>query len=76
MIGTGAPMGPFAIFDVVGLRTAFNITKEQQGDNPDFKPFMDKIQKMMDEGKTGKDSGQGFYTYPNPAFADPNFLKA
>ena len=76
MIGTGAPMGPFAIFDVVGLRTAFNITKEQQGDNPDFKPFMEKIQKMMDEGKTGKDSGQGFYTYPNPAFADPDFLKA
>ncbi|KJY50859.1 3-hydroxyacyl-CoA dehydrogenase [Bifidobacterium mellis] len=76
MIGTGAPMGPFAIFDVVGLRTAFNITKEQQGDNPDFKPFMDKIQKMMDEGKTGKDSGEGFYTYPNPAFADPDFLKA
>lgn len=76
MIGTGAPMGPFAIFDVVGLRTAYNITKEQQGDNPDFKPFMDKIQKMMDEGKLGRESGQGFYTYPNPAFADPDFLKA
>ena len=76
MIATGAPMGPFAIFDVVGLRTAYNITKEQRGDNPDFKPFLEKIQKMMDEGKTGKDSGEGFYTYPNPAFADPDFLKA
>ena len=76
MIATGAPMGPFAIFDVVGLRTAFNITKEQQGDNPDFKPFLDKIQKMMDEGKTGKDSGEGFYAYPDPAFAKPDFLKA
>ncbi|QYN61143.1 3-hydroxyacyl-CoA dehydrogenase [Bifidobacterium asteroides] len=76
MIGTGAPMGPFAIFDVVGLRTALNITKEQQGDNPDYKPFMEKIQKMMDEGRNGKDSGQGFYTYPDPAFDRPDFLKA
>ena len=31
---------------------------------------------MMDEGKTGKDSGEGFYAYPDPAFAKPDFLKA
>ncbi len=26
MVGTGAPLGPFAILDVVGINTAYNIT--------------------------------------------------
>lgn len=76
MIATGAPTGPFGIFDTVGLRTAFNITTEQQGSNPDFKPFLDKIQKMIDENKVGIETGQGFYKYPNPEFENPDFLKA
>ncbi len=30
---------------------------------------------MIQEGHEGKESGQGFYNYPNPAFMDPDFLK-
>lgn len=76
MIATGSPTGPFGILDMVGLRTAFNINEEQQGDNPDFKPVLDKMQKMIDENRIGIESGQGFYQYPNPKFLNPDFLKA
>ncbi|AKV55718.1 3-hydroxybutyryl-CoA dehydrogenase [Bifidobacterium actinocoloniiforme DSM 22766] len=76
MIGTGAPMGPFGIMDLVGLRTCYNITKEQQGDDPKAQPYLEKMKAMLDEGKLGRESGEGFYHYPNPEFADPAFLKA
>ncbi|RBP99030.1 3-hydroxyacyl-CoA dehydrogenase [Bifidobacterium xylocopae] len=76
MVGTGAPMGPFGILDVVGLRTCYNITKDQSGDNPQAQPFLAKVKEMLDEGKLGRESGEGFYHYPNPEFADPGFLKS
>ncbi|PXY86789.1 3-hydroxyacyl-CoA dehydrogenase [Bifidobacterium asteroides] len=76
MIAMGSPKGPFAIFDMVGLRTAYNIISQRQGDNPQAKPLLEKLKAMIDEGKLGQESGQGFYHYPNPEFQDPNFLKA
>jgi len=30
---------------------------------------------FIDKGKMGKSSGEGFYKYPNPRYADPDFLK-
>lgn len=73
MVATGAPRGPFAILDVVGLNTAYNITKA----NPDEKAqkAAKLIQeKFIDKGKLGVSTGEGFYKYPNPAFEDPDFL--
>ena len=29
----------------------------------------------IDKGKLGKAACEGFYTYPSPAFEDPDFLK-
>jgi 3-hydroxybutyryl-CoA dehydrogenase len=29
----------------------------------------------IDEGKMGIKSGQGFYSYPNPSYAEADFLK-
>lgn len=73
MIATGAPRGPFAILDIVGLKTVYNITKA----NPDKKA--QKAAKLIkenfiDQGKLGVTTGEGFYTYPNPAYEDPDFL--
>ncbi|MDT7510133.1 3-hydroxyacyl-CoA dehydrogenase family protein, partial [Bifidobacterium sp. H1HS16N] len=73
---TGSPVGPFGAYDAVGLRTIYNIIEEQKGDDPDFKPFLEKVRKMLDEGKTGSDAGHGFYDYPNPRYKDEDFLKA
>ena len=66
--GTGAPEGPFEILDKVGLVTAYNIV-EMYVKIPSFlAPYNFKgISKMLkvyiDNGKTGKSSGEGFYKY-------------
>ena len=77
MLATGAPMGPFAILDVVGLQTAYNIVANEAKHNPAAQPIVDLLKnEYLDKGKTGKGSGEGFYKYPNPAYLDPDFLKA
>ncbi|MBB1078852.1 3-hydroxyacyl-CoA dehydrogenase [Limosilactobacillus sp. STM2_1] len=77
MISTGAPMGPFGILDMVGLRTAAQIELNTYAQTKDesHKAIAEKMQEMIKEGHEGKESGQGFYTYPHPAFMDPDFLK-
>ncbi|MEK5428453.1 3-hydroxyacyl-CoA dehydrogenase [Cytobacillus sp. FSL R7-0680] len=78
MIGTGAPLGPFAILDVVGIRTAYNISqaKADATGNEAFKKLAHLLKtEYIDKGKLGRETGEGFYNYPNPSFADPEFLK-
>lgn len=74
--GTGAPRGPFEIFDVVGINTAYNIALQYQKVPSLFSPLLRKmmmpynfkgmivvLKKMIDEGKLGKSVGEGFYKY-------------
>ncbi|MBO2535283.1 3-hydroxyacyl-CoA dehydrogenase [Rummeliibacillus suwonensis] len=77
MLATGAPLGPFAILDVVGLQTAYNIVATEAKQNPAAQPIADLLKKeYIDKGKMGRATGEGFYKYPNPTFLDPDFLKA
>lgn len=77
MAATGAPVGPFATLDIVGITTAYNINKMAADAAPD--PLKLKIvalmKAMIDEGKLGVASGEGFYKYPDPAYKAPDFLK-
>jgi len=78
MIATGAPLGPFAILDVVGIRTAYNITlaKAETTGDEGFRKLAELLKKeYIDKGKLGRETGEGFYKYPNPSFAQPGFLK-
>ena len=74
--GTGAPKGPFRVIDTVGLNTAYNIVLQFQSVpgllNPLFKKMMlpynykemaRLLKSMIDEGKLGMSSGEGFYSY-------------
>lgn len=75
---TGSPLGPFGILDVVGITTAYNIHKIAAEKTQD--PFKLEVtnylkENFIDKGKLGVSTGQGFYTYPNPAFQHPDFLK-
>ncbi|MBA4537062.1 3-hydroxyacyl-CoA dehydrogenase [Bacillus aquiflavi] len=78
MIATGAPLGPFAILDVVGISTAYNIVqaKAKATGNKDFKKLAELLKtEYIDQGKLGRGTGEGFYTYPNPQFMKPDFLQ-
>ena len=74
--GTGAPKGPFQIFDTVGLTTAYNIVHQYQRVPGIFSPLLKKmmmpynfkamesiLNKYIAEGKLGVSSGEGFYKY-------------
>lgn len=79
MLATGAPNGPFAILDIVGVTTAYNIiqAEAQATHNPDAQRIADMLKtEYIDKGKLGRAAGEGFYKYPDPAFLDPDFLKA
>lgn len=61
-IGTGAPMGPFQIYDIVGLTTAYNVSING---GPKQQAFAKLIKEnYIDKGKLGVATGEGFYTYP------------
>lgn len=78
MIATGAPMGAFGIYDVVGLTTAYNITKknaEEAGSEEMQKAAQFLKENYIDKGKLGISTGEGFYKYPNPKYQAPDFLK-
>lgn len=77
MIATGAPQGPFAILDVVGINTPYNLSlaKAKAGDKEAEKIAEYLKKEFLDKGRMGLQNGKGFYDYPNPKFLDPDFLK-
>lgn len=77
MISTGAPMGPFALLDIIGPNTPYNLYKSmsEAGDKLSAKVADWLKSEYLDKGRMGKANGKGIYTYPNPAYQDPDFLK-
>lgn len=78
MIATGAPTGPFGILDIVGITTAYNINKmgaDLTKDPLQIKAVEFLKENFIDPNKLGISSGEGFYTYPDPAYLDKDFLK-
>ncbi|MCY4780423.1 3-hydroxyacyl-CoA dehydrogenase [Sphingobacterium sp. UT-1RO-CII-1] len=78
MVATGAPLGPFAILDIVGITTAYNINKmtaEASKDPLKIKTVEYLKEHFIDKNKLGVATGEGFYTYPNPAYQKKDFLK-
>lgn len=74
--GTHSPKGPFQIIDTVGLNTAYNIVLQYQKVPGLFSGLFKKmmlpynykemarlLKEMIDAGKLGMSSGEGFYKY-------------
>lgn len=74
MNSTGSPMGPFMAMDMIGLRTVLAIYSSH-ADSSGAQIIINKLKALVDQGKYGIESNEGFYTYPDPAFNDPDFLK-
>ena len=74
--GASASKGPFRVFDTVGIQTAYNIVMQYQKVPGLVSPLLKKmmmpynfkamaavLKKMLDEGKLGESSGEGFFKY-------------
>ena len=75
MIFNDAPLGPFALMDMIGLDVIADIEQvyyAESGDARDAPPplLTDKVER----GELGVKTGKGFYSYPHPAFEDPVWL--
>lgn len=73
MVNFHMPMGPFGILDSIGLDTAWHVTHKM----PDAasQAFASLLKTYIDQGKLGEKTGEGFYSYPNPIYRNPDFVK-
>jgi len=72
------PIGPFGMLDDVGLDTVWHITDywaHQLGD-AQLRTNADFLKTYLDRGCLGVKSGEGFYHYPDPAYARPGFVES
>ena len=65
-LGTGAPVGPFKILDIVGLETAYNIVSlnpESKKEGSTMQRIASLLKEKIDKVEKGINAGKGFYTY-------------
>jgi 3-hydroxybutyryl-CoA dehydrogenase len=72
----GTPSGPFGIMDMVGLDVVSDIEASYVAVTKDP---TDRVSPLLGTkiaaGDLGEKSGKGFYSHPNPAYRDPQFLR-
>jgi 3-hydroxybutyryl-CoA dehydrogenase len=70
-----APMGPFGMMDSVGLTTVWKISDywAKATDDAQLAANAAFLKVLIDDGRLGKKSGAGFYSYPKPLFQQPGF---
>lgn len=79
MLNQNAQSGPFASMDHVGFNVIVDISDdneergvEQESGQPDIR---DLFRPYVERGELGMKTGKGFYSYPNPEFAQAEFLE-
>lgn len=77
MAASNSKTGPFAQLDIVGLDLARDIfqAKFDRSADQDFKRAIAFLDGYVARGEYGIKTGKGFYSYPNPAWQQSNFLK-
>jgi len=60
-IATGAPVGPFQIYDIIGLTTPYNIMAHGDAEAQKLAAWLKE--NYIDKGKLGLATGEGFYKY-------------
>ena len=67
---------PFGVMDMVGLDVVRDIETSYQRESLDPTDLPSPtLNRMINEGRLGEKTGEGFYTHPDPAYARPEFLK-
>ena len=77
IMNRGCQMGPFGFVDVVGVKTAYDVSAywgEVRDDDQMRRNAAYLKEQFLDRGLQGMMGGKGFYEYPDPAYAAPDFL--
>jgi 3-hydroxybutyryl-CoA dehydrogenase len=77
MITLQSGMGPCGMMDRMGLGVVYHVAKligETTSDTQALESARYIDEQFIQQGHLGVASGQGFYHYPNPAFAQPGFI--
>jgi 3-hydroxyacyl-CoA dehydrogenase len=69
-------VGPCGMMDRMGLGVVYHVAK-LLGETPhtqalEYARYIDEH--FIQKGRLGVATGEGFYSYPNPAFAQPGFI--
>jgi 3-hydroxybutyryl-CoA dehydrogenase len=76
MIFSGMAQGPFGLMDAVGLDVVYDIEMVYYNESKDPKDHPpEALKAMVDRKELGIKTGKGFYTYPEPEYSRPEFLK-
>lgn len=75
MIFFQTELAPFGIMDMVGLDVVRDIEWSYQREtlDPTDKPSPG-LARLIEGGSLGEKTGSGFYSHPNPSYAQPGFL--
>ena len=60
-IATGSPLGPFQVFDIIGMRTPYNILAHGDDEERRLAAWLER--NYIATGKLGLATGEGFYKY-------------
>jgi len=63
MVNFGMPMGPFELFDEVGIDVAYKVARILSQFMSDRMPDSDVLDKLVHNDRLGKKNGLGFYRY-------------
>jgi len=78
MVNRGASAGVFGLMDVVGMKTVFDILSHWGHTNGDQQMLRnaDWVKAhLLDQGKLGLQTGEGYYRYPDPSYLRADFLQ-
>jgi 3-hydroxybutyryl-CoA dehydrogenase len=76
MVWTGMSQGPFGIMDAIGLDVVYGIEMvyfNESKDPRDFPP--PPLREIVERKELGVKTGKGFYSYPDPEYRSPDFLR-
>lgn len=77
IMNRGVQNGPFGIIDIIGMATVVNVLDYWGKENDDAQMLANATylkKNFVDKGHLGLQTGQGYYSYPDPAYAAEGFL--
>ena len=79
MLHRAAPMGPFGILDLIGLKLIYDSwqNRSDEGVIPGLRPrVLSLLAPLVSNNDLGMSTGKGFYQYPAPRYQDPDFKRS